>query len=147
MPKERRERSLSLDRSRLSPFPCSSSYPRQSLTKNPLEDDKNVKEWEAARCPVCMEHPHNAILLICSSHEKGCRPFMCDTSYRHSNCFDQFRKSFSDASAELQSPKTCQSWHRLCRLPQLFQRKQFLTWKAKEVWKNQCPLLYLLRTQ
>ncbi|KAL0315635.1 UNVERIFIED_CONTAM: hypothetical protein Sradi_5441700 [Sesamum radiatum] len=105
MPKERRERSLSLDRSRLSPFPCSSSYPRQSLTKNPLEDDKNVKEWEAARCPVCMEHPHNAILLICSSHEKGCRPFMCDTSYRHSNCFDQFRKSFSDASAELQSPE------------------------------------------
>ncbi|KAL2228971.1 uncharacterized protein LOC105162095 [Sesamum indicum] len=105
MPKERRERSLSLDRSRLSPFPCSSSYPRQSLTKDPLEDDKNVREWEAARCPVCMEHPHNAILLICSSHEKGCRPFMCDTSYRHSNCFDQFRKSFSDASAELQSPE------------------------------------------
>lgn len=105
MPKERRERSLSLDRSRLSPFPCSSSYSRQSLPKNPLEDEKNVKEWEDARCPVCMEHPHNAILLICSSHDKGCRPFMCDTSYRHSNCFDQFRKSFSDASAELQTPE------------------------------------------
>ncbi|GFQ06684.1 hypothetical protein PHJA_002812400 [Phtheirospermum japonicum] len=43
-----------------------------------------------------MEHPHNAILLLCSSHEKGCRPFMCDTSYRHSNCFDQFRKSFDE---------------------------------------------------
>ncbi|CAN1215474.1 hypothetical protein LINPERPRIM_LOCUS240 [Linum perenne] len=46
-----------------------------------------------------MEHPHNAILLICSSHGKGCRPYMCDTSYRHSNCFDQFRKSFEQTSA------------------------------------------------
>lgn len=101
MPKERRERSLSLERSRLSPYPCSSSCSRQSFPVNPLEDDKNLKEWEEARCPVCMEHPHNAILLICSSHEKGCRPFMCDTSYRHSNCFDQFQKSFNDTSADI----------------------------------------------
>lgn len=94
MPKHRRERSLSLDSSRLSPFPCGSGC---SLPIN-LEDEKNMKEWEEARCPVCMEHPHNAILLLCSAHDKGCRPFMCDTSYRHSNCFDQFRKSFNDAS-------------------------------------------------
>ncbi|XWS11838.1 hypothetical protein CRYUN_Cryun37aG0035500 [Craigia yunnanensis] len=40
-----------------------------------------------------MEHPHNAVLLWCSSFEKGCRPFMCNTSYRHSNCLDQFCKS------------------------------------------------------
>jgi len=46
-----------------------------------------------------MEHPHNAVLLICSSHEKGCRPYMCDTSYRHSNCLDQFRKSIAEASS------------------------------------------------
>ncbi|XP_048227877.1 uncharacterized protein LOC8288964 isoform X2 [Ricinus communis] len=45
-----------------------------------------------------MEHPHNAVLLVCSSHEKGCRPYMCDTSYRHSNCLDQFRKSFAETS-------------------------------------------------
>ncbi|XP_057768137.1 uncharacterized protein LOC130988338 [Salvia miltiorrhiza] len=99
MPKDRRERSLSMDRSTLSPFPCSSGCPKHFLPINPLEDEKNMKEWEEARCPVCMEHPHNAILLICSSHDKGCRPFMCDTSYRHSNCFDQFRKSFNDSSA------------------------------------------------
>ncbi|XVF26634.1 hypothetical protein REPUB_Repub14bG0035000 [Reevesia pubescens] len=37
-----------------------------------------------------MEHPHNAVLLRCSSFEKGCLPFMCNTSYRHSNCLDQF---------------------------------------------------------
>ncbi|XP_047950505.1 uncharacterized protein LOC125196154 isoform X1 [Salvia hispanica] len=101
MPKDRRERSLSLDSSRLSPFPCSSGCSKQFLPVDPLEDEKNMKEWEEARCPVCMEHPHNAILLICSSHDKGCRPFMCDTSYRHSNCFDQFRKSFNDSSEEI----------------------------------------------
>lgn len=102
MPKERRDRSVSFDRSRASPFPCSSSRSRQSLPKNPLESEKNAREWEDARCPVCMEHPHNAVLLLCASHEKGCRPFMCDTSYRHSNCFDQFRKSFGEASSTLQ---------------------------------------------
>ncbi|KAL3532373.1 hypothetical protein ACH5RR_005894 [Cinchona calisaya] len=99
MPKERRDRSLSFDRSKASPFPCSSSRSRKLLPKNPLESDENAKEWEEARCPVCMEHPHNAVLLLCASHEKGCRPFMCDTSYRHSNCFDQFRKSFGEASS------------------------------------------------
>ncbi|PHT51517.1 hypothetical protein CQW23_05979 [Capsicum baccatum] len=99
MPKERRDRSVSFDRSRASPYSCSSSHSRQSLSKNPLENEENVKDWEDARCPVCMEHPHNAVLLLCASHEKGCRPFMCDTSYRHSNCFDQFKKSFEAASA------------------------------------------------
>lgn len=94
MPKVRRDRSLSSDRCRRSPFSC-----HQSSPKFPSETEENLKEWEDARCPVCMEHPHNAILLVCSSHEKGCRPYMCDTSYRHSNCFDQFRKSFSDTSA------------------------------------------------
>ena len=39
-----------------------------------------------------MEAPHNAVLIICECHEKGCRPFMCDTSHRHSNCLDQYRK-------------------------------------------------------
>ncbi|KAK8581716.1 hypothetical protein V6N13_144726 [Hibiscus sabdariffa] len=93
MPKERRDRSLSSDRCKRSPFSC-----HQSSPKFPYETEENLKEWEDARCPVCMEHPHNAILLVCSSHEKGCRPYMCDTSYRHSNCFDQFCKSFSDSS-------------------------------------------------
>lgn len=94
MPKERRNRSVSFEKSRVSPFPCSSSRARQSKTKDAPESEENVKEWEEARCPVCLEHPHNAVLLMCSSHDKGCRPYMCDTSYRHSNCLDQFRKSF-----------------------------------------------------
>lgn len=98
MPKERRDRSVSIDRSWTTPYVCSTSHSKRSLTKNPLENE-SVKEWEEARCPVCMEHPHNAILLLCSSHDKGCRPFMCDTSYRHSNCFDQFQKASSETQA------------------------------------------------
>nr|AVY91641.1 hypothetical protein Shy3280Sca002_102 [Saccharum hybrid cultivar SP80-3280] len=47
-----------------------------------------------------MDHPHNAVLLVCSSHEKGCRPFMCDTSSRHSNCYDQYRKASKDSGTE-----------------------------------------------
>lgn len=50
------------------------------------------KEWDAISCPICMDHPHNAVLIICSSHEKGCRSYICDTSYRHSNCLDRFKK-------------------------------------------------------
>ncbi|XP_054820121.1 uncharacterized protein LOC129319164 [Prosopis cineraria] len=98
MAKERRDGSLSHDSSRTSTYPSSSSRVKRSAPKNPLESEEHVREWEEARCPVCMEHPHNAILLICSSHEKGCRPYMCDTSYRHSNCLDQFCKSFAETS-------------------------------------------------
>lgn len=99
MEKDRRVRSLSFGRSRVSPYACSSRDAKRCRPENPLglgfgfgsADD--VKEWEDARCPICMEHPHNAVLLQCSSFEKGCRPFMCNTSYRHSNCLDQFCKS------------------------------------------------------
>ncbi|XP_057961960.1 uncharacterized protein LOC131153573 [Malania oleifera] len=50
------------------------------------------KELDEASCPICMDYPHNAVLLLCSSHDKGCRSYICDTSYRHSNCLDRFRK-------------------------------------------------------
>jgi hypothetical protein len=40
-----------------------------------------------------MECPHNAVLLLCSSHDKGCRPYMCGTSFRYSNCLDQYKKA------------------------------------------------------
>lgn len=53
------------------------------------------RDWEDATCSVCMEFPHNAVLLLCSSHDKGCRPYMCGTSYRHSNCLDQFKKAYT----------------------------------------------------
>ncbi|GAB2271978.1 hypothetical protein Dimus_038941 [Dionaea muscipula] len=53
------------------------------------------KDWEAAACAVCMEFPHNAVLLLCSSHNKGCRPYMCATGHRFSNCLDQYRKAYT----------------------------------------------------
>eukprot|EP00252_Welwitschia_mirabilis_P001706 TRINITY_DN1162_c0_g1_i1.p1 TRINITY_DN1162_c0_g1~~TRINITY_DN1162_c0_g1_i1.p1 ORF type:complete len:421 (-),score=80.74 TRINITY_DN1162_c0_g1_i1:313-1575(-) len=68
---------------------------KQIIKEDTLIDKANeaqIKEWDDARCAVCMDHPHNAVLLLCSSYEKGCRPYMCDTSYRHSNCLDQYRR-------------------------------------------------------
>lgn len=57
------------------------------------------KDWEDATCSVCMEYPHNAVLLLCSSYNKGCRPYMCATSYRFSNCLDQFKKAYTKATS------------------------------------------------
>ncbi|KAK8664191.1 hypothetical protein V6N13_083990 [Hibiscus sabdariffa] len=96
IPKDRRRvRSLAFNpsSSRVSPYPnpCSS---RDAIAKRCRSGSAgDVKAWEDARCPICLEIPHNAVLLRCSSFEKGCRPFMCNTSYRHSNCLDQFSKS------------------------------------------------------
>ncbi|KAL3655489.1 hypothetical protein CASFOL_001275 [Castilleja foliolosa] len=94
MPKDRRVNSSSFDRSTVSP------YYRTSKISDPERFSShagNEREWEQARCPICIDHPHNAVLLLCSSRENGCRPFICDTSYRHSNCFDQFCKSSSQS--------------------------------------------------
>ncbi|KAK3219542.1 hypothetical protein Dsin_013512 [Dipteronia sinensis] len=102
MPKDRRVQSLSFDRSRASPYPCGSSSRDAKQYKNGLPSGslEDTKEWEEARCPICLEHPHNAVLLQCSSSEKGCRPYMCDTSYRHSNCLDQYKTLESTPSNE-----------------------------------------------
>ncbi|KAE8674080.1 hypothetical protein F3Y22_tig00111769pilonHSYRG00366 [Hibiscus syriacus] len=68
MPKDARVRSASLNRSRASPYTCSS------------RDD--VKLWDdAAICPICLEIPHNAVLLRCSSSNKGCRPKSMSRSF------------------------------------------------------------------
>ncbi|EHA8586891.1 hypothetical protein COCNU_scaffold001126G000010 [Cocos nucifera] len=64
-----------------------------SSKKTPLALEK--RDWEDATCSVCMEYPHNAVLLLCSSHDKGCRPYTCGTCYRHSNCLDQFKKAYT----------------------------------------------------
>ncbi|XP_044493910.1 uncharacterized protein LOC123217166 isoform X2 [Mangifera indica] len=62
------------------------------------------KELDEASCPICMDHPHNAVLLLCSSHEKGCRSFICDTSYRHSNCLDRFKKLRESSQSSVTLP-------------------------------------------
>ncbi|PIN05255.1 hypothetical protein CDL12_22211 [Handroanthus impetiginosus] len=99
MPKDRRV-NTSFDRSMVSPYSCSPKVSDRCNRDSSLPHVGNETDWEEARCPICMEHPHNAVLLLCSSREIGCRPFICDTSYRHSNCFDQFRKSSASSSLE-----------------------------------------------
>ncbi|PIN13175.1 hypothetical protein CDL12_14211 [Handroanthus impetiginosus] len=63
------------------------------------------KDWEDATCSVCMECPHNAVLLLCSSHEKGCRPYMCGTSFRYSNCLDQYKKAYTKVNSSTNHPR------------------------------------------
>ncbi|KAI4380061.1 hypothetical protein MLD38_006290 [Melastoma candidum] len=104
MTKDSRGQSTSADQGRSSrKLSCNSNRVKRASSKVAPKDEEDMKEWVEARCPVCMEHPHNAVLLICSSHEKGCRPYMCDTSYRHSNCLDQFRKSCAASAKETEN--------------------------------------------
>jgi len=77
------------------PIPSNRWKPmKESNQKKPLPALQKM-DWEDANCSVCMEYPHNAVLILCSSHDKGCRPYMCGTSYRHSNCLDQFKKAYT----------------------------------------------------
>eukprot|EP00252_Welwitschia_mirabilis_P009588 TRINITY_DN22242_c0_g1_i1.p1 TRINITY_DN22242_c0_g1~~TRINITY_DN22242_c0_g1_i1.p1 ORF type:complete len:376 (+),score=77.86 TRINITY_DN22242_c0_g1_i1:374-1501(+) len=95
-------------------MPKSRNHPCRKCRKAPYtskrsqgkeENDSTFKkDLEDARCAVCMDYPHNAVLLLCSSHDKGCRPYMCATSYRHSNCLDQFRKAYSKSSSTSSVP-------------------------------------------
>ncbi|MBA0614342.1 hypothetical protein Godav_014648 [Gossypium davidsonii] len=81
------------------PTPYSLSSRRQGISgdlyhKN-CSKPLDKKDWEDVTCSVCMECPHNAVLLLCSSHDKGCRPYMCGTSFRYSNCLDQYKKFYT----------------------------------------------------
>lgn len=97
MAKERRVLSVPSNRVRVSPYPL-----RSTRSKKEKAPEESPTEWEEVRCVICMEPPHNAVLLHCSSSSKGCRPYMCDTSCRHSNCFKQYRKN----SKNRLNPKT-----------------------------------------
>ncbi|KAF6147686.1 hypothetical protein GIB67_003017 [Kingdonia uniflora] len=89
---------------RSTPYPLSSR--RWEVLDKDLNQKKNFskalekEDWLGATCSVCLEYPHNAVLLLCSSHDKGCRPYMCSTSCRHSNCLDQFEKAHTKVSSD-----------------------------------------------
>ncbi|KAL3645074.1 hypothetical protein CASFOL_010254 [Castilleja foliolosa] len=82
---------------------------RKRSRSNDMDLSSHHNEWDDISCPICMDHPHNAVLLICSSFEKGCRSYICDTSYRHSNCLDRFKtlkeKESPDKSEEVSNLK------------------------------------------
>ncbi|KAL3513577.1 hypothetical protein ACH5RR_026294 [Cinchona calisaya] len=83
---------------RVTPYSSSSCFSKFSTHTHQQKGCGKTSEkldWEDATCSVCMEFPHNAVLLLCSSHGKGCHPFMCATSYRYSNCLEQYRKAYT----------------------------------------------------
>ena len=59
-----------------------------------MEDVQLNTNWDDVICPICLDFPHNGVLLQCSSYEKGCRPFVCDTDHLHSNCLDRFKSAY-----------------------------------------------------
>ena len=70
--------------------------------------------WAEATCPVCMEFPHNAVLLLCSSHDNGCRPYVCASNFELSNCLDQLVESCRKESSK--DPDAIELACPLCRL-------------------------------
>ncbi|XP_051151471.1 uncharacterized protein LOC127265626 isoform X2 [Andrographis paniculata] len=58
-----------------------------------MEEIQLYTNWDDFTCPICLDFPHNAVLLQCSSFEKGCRSFVCDTGHLHSNCLDRFKQA------------------------------------------------------
>ncbi|GAB2293202.1 hypothetical protein Dimus_027410 [Dionaea muscipula] len=77
------------------PLPSYNQEEFEGLYATNCSNMSEKRDWEDVTCSVCMECPHNAVLLLCSSHDKGCRPYMCGTSDRHSNCLDQYRKAYT----------------------------------------------------
>ncbi|KAF2293740.1 hypothetical protein GH714_004430 [Hevea brasiliensis] len=80
---------------RPAPYKLASCNHDEDLYNKKSSKSLDKKDWEDVTCSVCMECPHNAVLLLCSSHDKGCRPYMCATSFRYSNCLDQYRKAYT----------------------------------------------------
>lgn len=102
-------RKFSSRRLRTTPYPlpsCPWKLLEDSHKRKKLSKRSEKKDYEDATCSVCMEYPHNAVLLLCASYNKGCRPFMCATSYRHSNCLDQYKKAYAKMSPTRNSLST-----------------------------------------
>ncbi|KAJ1271230.1 hypothetical protein BS78_06G113000 [Paspalum vaginatum] len=68
---------------------------KKSDRKNELQSSSEEKDWKNATCSICLERPHDAVLLLCSSHSKGCRPYMCGTNYKLSNCLELFKNAYT----------------------------------------------------
>lgn len=74
---------------------CSRKAVKRCHLKKKHSKTSEKKDWEGATCSICLEHPHNAVLLLCFSYKKGCRPYMCATSRRFSNCLEQYKKAYT----------------------------------------------------
>ncbi|GJX80862.1 forkhead box protein G1, putative isoform 1 [Tanacetum coccineum] len=83
--------------------PCHSKIMKDYRHKKQVKSSEK-KEWKDATCSVCMECPHKAVLLLCDSYHKNCRPYMCATSYRYSNCLDQYKKAYTKVNSTQNDP-------------------------------------------
>ncbi|XP_021898643.1 uncharacterized protein LOC110815257 [Carica papaya] len=88
---------------------CSQKAAKKGDSKKKCGKAVEKKGWEGVTCSVCLEVPHNAVLLLCSSYHKGCRPFMCATSCRFSNCLEQYKKAYTKVT----SIERVQQWNNL----------------------------------
>nr|GME12379.1 uncharacterized protein LOC109167122 isoform X2 [Ipomoea batatas] len=77
------------------PYPSPSGNHSVDMNEKKCSKKSEKKYWDDAICSVCMEYPHKAVLILCSSHDKGCRPYMCGTSFRFSNCLKQYKKAYT----------------------------------------------------
>lgn len=64
------------------------------LKSSDVVDVQLITNWDNVTCPICLDYPHNGVLLRCSSYEKGCRAFVCDTNHLHSNCLERFKTAY-----------------------------------------------------
>ncbi|GLT69477.1 hypothetical protein SLA2020_416250 [Shorea laevis] len=102
MAKVGKVRKSNSQRLRLNPYPltsCSKNAVKGGQKKGKCSKALEKKDWEGATCPVCLEFPHNAVLLLCDSYHKGCRPYMCATSRRFSNCLEQYKKAYTKVTS------------------------------------------------
>ncbi|KAF8106025.1 hypothetical protein N665_0148s0013 [Sinapis alba] len=51
--------------------------------------------WKGVTCHVCLEIPRHSVVLLFLSYYKGCRPYMCATGNRFSNCLEQYKKAYA----------------------------------------------------
>ncbi|KAL7001864.1 hypothetical protein U1Q18_003013 [Sarracenia purpurea var. burkii] len=70
-----------------------------------MEDIQLNINLEVVICPICLDFPHNGVLLQCSSYDQGCRPFVCDTDHLHSNCLGRLKTAYGMSSGS-RSPST-----------------------------------------
>ncbi|XP_072991928.1 uncharacterized protein [Typha latifolia] len=89
------------------------------IKSNSLELNIQVdSNWEDVTCPICLDFPHNGVLLICSSYDKGCRPFICDTDQTRSNCLERFKSAHGlPATVKVSSTTNITSLERIHLIP------------------------------
>ncbi|KAL9227207.1 hypothetical protein vseg_002929 [Gypsophila vaccaria] len=114
--------------------------------------------WDDVTCPICLDHPHNGVLLQCSSYEQGCRAFVCDTNHWHSNCLERFKTAYGVPSeskpsstldretGEILEPTSSKPTCPLCRgdvngWTVIERARQYLDQKKRHCEEHQCSFV------